>query len=294
MGRRSEPRIAVSLPVVVRGIDSHGNPFAIKTETQDIGFSGASLRGLAEIVAPGMKIELDSSGRKAWYRVEWTTARTSKEQCTGIRSLEYGKYIWGVAPKGWEPDMFEPDRAAGRSQASVEAAFRSSNDPDRREFARHACRIEAVLTAEDESVTLPGKITDISLNGCYVEMLSPLPAESPIRVSFEVNGEAVEVAGKATSSQIGTGMAVVFTAMNPATFEKLRSFAPPVTPPVESTAKPARSIYTQRGPVGIPDATVTEAVDAVVRLLLLKGLITPEELSEEIGRTRARRATVSV
>jgi hypothetical protein len=283
VGRRSEQRIAVSLPVTVRGLDSRGNPFTVNAETHDISFSGASLCGLSEIVAPGMKIEVETGGRKAWYRVRWVGKNdSSKAGRIGIRSLEHGRYIWGLTPKGWEPDTYEPSAVAEAeaSFSSVSAAFSSWTGPERRQFARHPCRIEAQVTVEDGSVSLAGKITDISLGGCYVEMLSPLPAETAVRLSFMLDGSVLEPSGRVRSSQIGTGMGIAFTSVTPAEFEALRKFAPPMAPPDK--------------PASPHSATSSEALDAVVRLLLRKGVVTAGELSEEIERVKSRRVVIPV
>lgn len=283
MGRRSEQRIAVFLPVTVRGLDSRGNPFTINTQTHDISFSGASLDGLKEIVAPGAKIEVESQGRRAWYRVRWVGKEgTSQAGRIGIRSLEHGRYIWGVTPKGWEPDTYEPSALSQSesSLASVSAAFRSWAGPERRQFARHPCRFEVRVTVEDGSVSLAGKITDISLGGCYVEMLSPLPAETAVRLSFKLDAAALELSGRVRSSQIGTGMGIAFTSMTPAEFEALRKFAPPMATPDK--------------PAPVPAPTSAEALDAVVRLLLRKGVVTAAELSEEIEKVKGRRLVIPV
>lgn len=48
MGRRSEQRIATSLPVIVRGIDSNGNPSTRTARTHDVSASAARLEGLVD------------------------------------------------------------------------------------------------------------------------------------------------------------------------------------------------------------------------------------------------------
>ena len=281
MGRRSEQRIAISLPVTVRGLDARGNPFTVDTATHDISFAGASLEGLKDLVAPGAKIEVESNGRRAWYRIRWVGEDGgSRAGRIGIRCLEHGRYIWGLAPKGWEPDTYEPSAVAEAeaSLASVTAAFSAWTGPERRQFARHPCRIESRLSVEGSSAGLTGKITDISLGGCYVETLSPLPSETSVRLSFELDGAVLEPTGKVCSTQIGMGMGIAFTSMTPAEFEALRKFAPPMAPPADSASHFA--------------ATSSEALDAVVRLLLRKGVLKSSELSEELEKVKSRRVVV--
>jgi hypothetical protein len=71
VGRRSEQRIALRVPIVVRGKDSRGSPFTITAQTHDITATGASLNGLKGIADVGSKIEIEYQGRKAMYRVQW-------------------------------------------------------------------------------------------------------------------------------------------------------------------------------------------------------------------------------
>lgn len=281
MGRRSEQRIAVSLPVTVCGLDARGNPFTVNATTRDISFAGASLDGLQDLVAPGAKIEVESNGRRAWYRVRWVGEDgSSRAGRIGIRCLEHGRYIWGLAPKGWEPDTYEPSAVAeaGASLASVTAAFSAWTGPDRRQFARHPCRMESRVSVEGGSAGLTGKITDISLGGCYVETLSPLPSETSVRLFFELDGAVLEPTGRVCSTQIGMGMGIAFTSMTPAEFEALRKFAPPMALPADSASHFA--------------ATSSEALDAVVRLLLRKGVLKSSELSEELEKVKSRRVVV--
>jgi len=312
LGRRSEQRIAVSLPVVVRGFDSRGSPFAVSTKTSDISYSGASLNDLNEIVTPGMKVEIDTQGQQAWYRVQWVGKNgSSRAGRVGVRCLEQGRYIWGIAPKDWEPDTYEPPISHEAQPAPAAYVRDSWAGRERRQFARRACRIEVRLTTDGDSEGLAGKITDISLGGCYVEMLSPLPVGTAVQLAFRLDEEPLNLSGKVSSSQMSMGMGVTFTMMSPDHFEKLRQFAPPAASPVKiaapSAATPAVDVARAPQPRTAAPRTVSrshvaadfnsadlpgtaEALDAILRVLLRKGVITRAELSEELEKlTTAKR-----
>ncbi|MGH9716945.1 MAG: PilZ domain-containing protein [Candidatus Acidiferrales bacterium] len=341
MGRRSEQRIVIAFPVVVRGTDSRGSPFAVTTETHDISCTGASLKGLQGVAEPGKKIEIECQNQKAWFRVQWaSTANRRREWRVGVRCLEPGKYIWGVAPKEWQPDTF--DSAAPKQQFSVPGSVTATpaalNPPrERRRFARHQCRVEAQITAQGAygEVLVKGKITDISLSGCYVEMLSPLPGETSVELTFTAGHTPLRLCGNVCSSQEGFGMGIAFTGMTPDDFEALRQFAPPAKDPqrdarsqvsydrrhdgaspespmsADSLARPSpangcsplrpqradnseqqfelrhSSSAIELGTFDLPDSAV--AIEALVRLLLLKGTITRAELFEELDRLKSAR-----
>ena len=323
MGRRSEQRIAISFPVIVRGSDSHGSPFVVAMETHDISFSGASLKDLNGIAVSGMKIEIESQDKKAWYRVQWVgTSGTSKAGRIGVRCLEPGKYIWSVPPKEREPDLYDPSKpqpSASQSAggSSTYAAPPSFGGQDRRQFARHACRTETQVMTGDNSIGQPGKITDISLGGCYVEMLSPLPVDSNIQLSLDTGDAILQVSAKVCSSQSGFGMGVSFSGMCPEDFERLRKFAPPTLAYAETlngnvpqlvNSPPARPdrprgrvsvlrtnshSYTEPEIDSLDLPATQEALEAVVRLLLHKGLFTRAELAEELGKLKAAKTQFS-
>lgn len=302
MGRRSEPRIAVPFAVVVRGYDLHGNPFVADAETYDISFSGASLAGLKSSKEAGSKVEVEFQGQKAWYRVQWIgRPGTSKAGRIGLRSLEQGNYIWGVSPSAWEPDAYHPSSQDDKFPSLEGPTMRTTplsrkKGEERRQHARRACRIEAQLTLADGSAGPPGTITDISLGGCYVEMLSPLPLGSDVTLAFLAGGTPLRISCKVRSSQNGFGMGVSFTGMKPEDFEALRNFAPPTTSP----ATGASSVETPKAPVAHslqPSGAGAEihaldlppspdALEAIVRLLLRKGLLTHAELAEELDKLK--------
>jgi hypothetical protein len=122
MGRRSEPRTAISFPVVVRGFDSHGSPFAASTETCDVSSTGASIKGLEGLVESGHKIEIEFNDQKAWFRVQWVGKNGSgKAGQIGVRCLER-KYIWGVPPRTWDRDSFGESSGAPEIVTVVQPA----------------------------------------------------------------------------------------------------------------------------------------------------------------------------
>jgi hypothetical protein len=300
MGRRSEPRTAISFPVFVRGFDSRGSPFAVSTETFDVSSTGASVKGLEGLVEPGSKIEIEFKDQKSWYRVQWVGKNGSgKAGRIGVHCLER-KYIWDVAPRRWDADTY--------GGSGVKAATVPWSGEERRLFGRRSCRIGAQASIPGSSVSLPGKVTDISLGGCYVETLAPLPVDTMIELALTAGDTTLCASGKVRSSQTGLGMGVAFASMSPGDFETLRKFSlaasgsPEITMPVGQTAQQLQtkaqvgSPLTQAArsnhgssltapPKHLP--TTAEALEAVIRVLLRKGLLARDELTEELDRVKA-------
>jgi hypothetical protein len=285
VGRRSEQRIAVFLPVTVRGLNSRGIPFEVKAETRDISFSGACLRGLNGIASPGAKIELESNGRKAWYRVAWEgDSGSAYAGLIGARSLEYGRYIWGIAPKGWEPDTYEvPTQVWSKNADAPSGIVCRWHGPERRQFARRVCDIDVTVATDDGSMRFRSRISEISLGGCVIDIASPLPVDTTLKLSFALDGAFVDLTGTICSSRLGQGVGITFTTMSPAAFEALRKFAPPaVAPRATPQDNPASSIA---------DSTA-ESVGAILILLQRKGIFTAAEFTEEVDRIKNQRVGV--
>jgi len=236
MGRRSEQRIAVRVPVLVQGTDTRGTAFQLAAETHDISGSGACVTGLNGICSLGSKVEIEYRGRKAIFRVQWLGENgTPRAGFTGLRCLEPGKFIRNAPLPEWAPDTYDPNQPQPPNSQQQPNFFQppanraASNWPakERRKYPRQPCRIEAVVSTEDSSVRLPGRVTDLSLGGCYVEMLSPLPERSLIEISMNPGDTVIHALGQVQTSQMGLGMGVSFTAVSPEDHEKLRKLAPP-------------------------------------------------------------------
>jgi len=312
MGRRSEQRIAISFPVTVRGSDSRGNQFTVATETFDISLSGASVKGLNTIAEPGEKIDIEFGDQNARYGAQWVgKSGSSKAGRIGVRCLEPGKYMWGVPAKGPESDTYDPSKPEPSPRRPSEPAGAYSvpasfGGDERRKFARHVCRIETQVVSEDGSIGVPGTITDVSLGGCYVEMLSPLPVDSTIHLSLNPGISTLHMSGKVRSSQTRLGMGVAFTGMGPEDFEKLWRFAPPTadaTTPAKAApmrpmplrqSAPSRSnatrvnarSYAAADSDSLDLSPTAEALDALVRLLLRKEVFTRCDLAEELEKSK--------
>jgi hypothetical protein len=130
-------------------------------------------------------------------------------------------------------------------------------------------------------------------------------------LSFNLEDAALRLSGKVCSSHTGMGMGVAFTMMSPDHFEKLRRFAPPAATPVKTASPSAAAPATDPPRVPQPrmeapqagsrsySASDSDAVDlpataesleAIVRLLLRKGLLTRAELLEELEKLKFTKA----
>jgi PilZ domain-containing protein len=253
---------------------------------------------------PGTKIEIEYQGRKARYRIQWVGKDGTKlASQVGVRCLEPGNFIWGVELPEGTSDTFDESRA---ENAGLAAGSRSGNGTaittkERRGFPRHICRIQALVTIEGTDRNAPAIVSDISLSGCYLEMLSPFPVNTLIELTMNPSNATLHVHGQVRTSQ--NGMGISFTGLTPENFEKLRKPAPPegsAPKPVRATSpppaqdnesefelqhersRPATTAAAKSGVAGQP--STADALEAVLRALFRKGILGRSEVAEELRR----------
>lgn len=98
MKKPREQRVPMKLPVRIWGMDSAGKVFNTDAHTVDITPVGACIQGVSAPLERGSIIGVQCGRSQARFRVVWTGQRGTKRQGQiGIRSVDLGKYIWGVS-----------------------------------------------------------------------------------------------------------------------------------------------------------------------------------------------------
>jgi hypothetical protein len=81
-----------------------------------------------------------------------------------------------------------------------------------RRAKRKACALDAAFLTD--SLRFPGRITDISLYGAFIDTLNPLPAKTPVELSLTLSGgTSVNTRGTVVWSQENMGMGIEFIDM---------------------------------------------------------------------------------
>lgn len=173
---------------------------------------------------------------------------------------------------------------------------------NKRRFVRTFCRASASVKLTGADINLSCTITDISPAGCYMEMLAPLPVETRVEVTVFSSSSNLQCTGVVRHSLSGMGMGVKFDSFTEAQLKKLREIVPeipdipasalspsaPPEPAPSATVKPAPTIAVK--PVPSPPlhhlANAGEVLEAVLRVLLRKGVITRAELAEELEKAK--------
>ncbi|MGB8495810.1 MAG: PilZ domain-containing protein [Candidatus Acidiferrum sp.] len=88
---------------------------------------------------------------------------------------------------------------------------------ERRRAPRHPFVASADIVDERESVRTTSRVSDLSLHGCYVEMMNPLPQGTNVLMEIYTDTEFLETHATVVYFEPKQGMGLTFTEM-PACF----------------------------------------------------------------------------
>jgi hypothetical protein len=211
MGRRREPRKPVEVPVRIFGTDASGKIFSENVTTLDVSQHGAKLRGVRARVKVEEIIGATHGQNKVHFRVKWTGEPGSQNDGKiGLLNLTPEHPFWDFPLPSDSMDNF------------------SFADKDRRQSVRIKCSLSAELHPVAQSV-IWGKVSDLSLGGCFVEMPIPLPVHTKFDIALWLGEIKLRLKGEVVSTSPGFGMGVRFTTLSPENQELLRRHLQTIT-----------------------------------------------------------------
>jgi len=110
--------------------------------------------------------------------------------------------------------------AVGRSKSSLGDPELSTTSDDhsvaaeRRTTPRFKCQGSISIRQQQTRFPVGAAVTDISLNGCYVELLTTLPVGTKVDLLLQVAEITVHCAGEVVTSHPGVGMGIKFEQMS--------------------------------------------------------------------------------
>jgi PilZ domain len=88
-------------------------------------------------------------------------------------------------------------------------------EQDRRSHRRVPFIAQAELTEEGSGVSIPVRVSDISNEGCYVDLRAPLPAGTLVRIKVVAATDVLEADAAVAYSDPHLGMGLVFRNVSP-------------------------------------------------------------------------------
>jgi PilZ domain len=88
-------------------------------------------------------------------------------------------------------------------------------EQDRRRTPRYPFVANAEVSEGKTGVLLKGRVSELSLNGCYVNILNPLEKGTAVDVKLNTETEFFEASGTVVYSNPESGMALMFLETKP-------------------------------------------------------------------------------
>ena len=216
------------LPVAVSGKDATGQPFTVSANVSEVSNLGVRLEGVGSLVQPGDTITVTYRRSYGHFRVVWRgQPGTRLEGQTGLQNLEPAKRVFGIGWPSPAPDTYqvpgtETSDEENHPRPAEQSRMSDRRQQERRRFPRHSCVETAEIHKANSAVQLWGKLTDISMGGCYIEMMSPFPAETEVSMMLKVGPFRFRAHGSVAVMHACMGMGIAFTEISPSDYALLQ------------------------------------------------------------------------
>ena len=209
MVSRREPRKDIRVPIRIFGTDVAGKAFSESVHTVNVSRGGAMVIEVKTQLKVGEVIGLTYGTAKARYEVRWVGQPGSKKQnLAGLQNTKADQVVWDFPLPELTPDE----------------AVRSRALNERREHPRSRCSLSVELHPASGESRAWGRVADISLGGCFVEMPSPFKEGTQIRLALWIQEKKIWALGKVASSRLGSGIGIQFVEMKNEDRAELKRF----------------------------------------------------------------------
>lgn len=217
----SERRQSRRIPLNTNASIAYGRAEGAPIRLVDLSETGAAIHS-------DLKLERDSKiffefklpGQSSTIRLSGNVQWQDSSGRAGVRFLSVPPAAEQML-KQWMKDRSttvdengsQSTRAEEEDGGGIGASLPTDLSIERRVRSRHSCCLAVeVVGSSGETVTRRCSLTDISVQGCYVETFEPFPCETQVQILVHTREMEVKVFGVVRSIQPGTGMAVVFDA----------------------------------------------------------------------------------
>jgi hypothetical protein len=196
----------------VRGLDADGKAFYQNANLQPIAYDRAAIEGLLSQVGTGEVIGVQIGDAKVRVRLMHKEAQPDGPPLVHVRLVAGQVSPWA--------DMLG-------SNATPDAAPRPI---DRRALRRVKVSVPVELQRASADPSVTAITADISMGGCYVEMLNPLPAATHLLLTLWLGDYKLATRGIVRTSHAGIGIGVEFLDPSDEVKLRLRAFLDEVSP----------------------------------------------------------------
>lgn len=270
--RRQMRRAGVSLLVRLCSTDASGDQFEEVRTTLNATRKAIYFFTTRERYRKGLRLRVMSP-----YTPE--IAAANLEQVGEVVRVQRRNEGYGVAVALLTSAQLTPLHGLAPEAASESSTLASANQSQReRSIAARSLFVAPVEVLDIRSGSrVEARTSDLSMQGCYVDTLNPLPIDSAVRVQIQRDGQVLDVLATVSSRHLGSGMGLVFADMTPAQREMVTNWIAErrLPPPVVFGGAVPPSLQPRRR--GDGDATY---VIRLIHALVHKGLLSQSEASE--------------
>jgi hypothetical protein len=192
MGKRTEPRLDIQVPVRIFGTDKNGSVFSRKVITVNVSRGGIELAEIEVQLAIGEIVGITYASKRGHFRVKWVgTLGSSKEGRVGLLNIAPEKPLWDFALPTDTSDTYEAGAV------------------ERRKHPRFRCQNSVEIHVEG-GPSYWGNASDLSLGGCYIETPIPLDPGTKLSVAIWIEQSKMIAQGTVVHRTPGLGIGVRF------------------------------------------------------------------------------------
>ena len=173
------------------------------------------LNGAADVVT------VEFNRRRCRYRVAWIGCdKDGRAGHARLESLDPITFIFDSEAESPLGASILPVPEAPKAIPAMSAINKTQTE--RRRFQRYAWGANAQVRKKGVPVNTPCKVSDISLGGCYVELMMPFPEATPIEVDLFWRDRKLTIDARVATSHPTIGMGVSFFGFAEAQFRLLQ------------------------------------------------------------------------
>lgn len=258
---RQEQRDRIVLPVKLHGSNARGEPYVEMACVTDVSRNGARLEGVQCPTHVNQIIILEHGGQQVRFRVAWVGEHgTRMAGCIGLHSLHPMTHLFGreLPPPG--PDSFDPNQPhlGARDTTGVldRRVTERRQQVERRRHPRYKCSGAMEIRLAGTQLTTWARSSDICMGGCYAELSSPFPLNTPLELTITVGEEKVRTRALVRSHHPGFGMGLAFVETAPDQMDVLKR----IIAVLSGAAAPAKVVPIAPPAVRQPPAIALEAI----------------------------------
>ena len=212
MGRRSQPRKPVEVPVRIFGADSHGQVFSEKVTTVNVSRNGVEVAGVRPDVGLDEIVGLTyGSQSRALPRQVDRRTWNSPSRARGPTQHRPRKTAVGFPPAADARDDYQPTLSTTASILATAVRIRS-----RFTFPRgHLFGV---------------RVADLSLSGCYVEIPIPLELGKNLKVGIWFGQTKAWAEARVAHTTPGMGVGLRFTEISDQDLDQIRRYIQNLSP----------------------------------------------------------------